>query len=132
MLHRMKITYLYLEKGSILVNEETLKSLKEVVTLIDEKKGVGTKVFDISGLSIITDFFIITEGDNPKQVKAIVDNLLENFTPPPRSYEGLDRKNWVVLDYGNFIVHIFQNEARQFYDLESLWGDEEVDLNGSD
>lgn len=115
-----------------MVNEETLKSLKEVVTLIDEKKGVGTKVFDISGLSIITDFFIITEGDNPKQVKAIVDNLLENFTPPPRSYEGLDRKNWVVLDYGNFIVHIFQNEARQFYDLESLWGDEEVDLNGSD
>lgn len=131
MLRKVKISYLYLEEGSILVSEETVRSLKRIVTLIDEKKGVGTKVFDISDLSIITDFFIITEGDNPKQVKAIVENLLENFTQPPRSYEGLDRKNWVVLDYGEFIVHVFQNEARQFYDLESLWGDNELDLDGS-
>ncbi len=115
-----------------MVNEKVLESLKEVVTLIDEKKGIETKVFDISDLSIITDFFIITEGDNPKQIEAIVDNLLEKFTQAPRSYEGLDRKNWVVLDYGDFIVHIFQNETRQFYDLESLWGDKEVDLNGAD
>ncbi len=115
-----------------MVNEKVFESLMRVVMLIDQKKGIGTKVFDISDLSIIADFFIITEGDNPKQVEAIVNNLLEKFTQAPRNYEGLDRQNWVVLDYGDFIVHIFQNEARQFYDLESLWGDKEVDLNGVD
>lgn len=111
-------------------DKEMLKTLKKIVVLIDEKKGIRTKVFDISGVSLIADYFVITEGDNPKQVKAIVDNILEKFPWTPKSYEGLDRKKWVVLDYGYFIVHIFQNEAREFYDLESLWGEEEVDLDG--
>lgn len=120
---------MYSGKGLILVDKKIFEMLKKLVKLIDEKKGIKTKVFDLGDLSIITDYFVITEGDNPKQVKAIVENILERFPKTPQSYEGLDRKHWVVLDFGDFMVHVFQSESRVFYDLESLWGENEVDLD---
>lgn len=103
------------------------KTLREVLTLIAEKKGESTVILDMREFSIPTDFFVITEGDNPKQVKAIADNILEKLPAPLRS-EGWESKNWIVLDCGSLIVHIFQRELRKFYDLEGLWGDTPVYL----
>lgn len=102
---------------------DTEKTLREIVALIDEKKGEETVILDMREFSIPTDFFIITHGDNPKHVKAIADTILGRLPRAVLRSEGWESKGWIVLDYGDFIVHIFQKELRRFYDLEGLWGD---------
>jgi ribosome-associated protein len=104
----------------------TEKALREVVALIAEKKGEETVILDMRQFSIPTDFFVITHGDNPKHVKAIADNILERLPRTVLRSEGWESKQWIVLDYGDFIVHIFQKDLRRFYDLEGLWGDTPV------
>ncbi|MCS6903252.1 MAG: ribosome silencing factor [Candidatus Bipolaricaulota bacterium] len=104
------------------------RTLREVVALIAEKKGEETVILDMREFSIPTDFFVITSGDNPKHVKAIAENILEKLSVPVLRSEGWESKNWIVLDYGDLIVHIFQRELRKFYDLEGLWGDAPVYL----
>ncbi len=104
------------------------RMLREVVALIAEKKGENTVILDMREFSIPTDFFVITSADNPKQVKAIADNILEKLSGSLLRSEGWDSKNWIVLDYGDLIVHIFQRDLRRFYDLEGLWGDVPVYL----
>lgn len=106
------------------------RTLREIVALIAEKKGEQTVILDMREFSIPTDFFIITEGDNPKHVKAIADTLLEKLPRQVLRSEGWESKNWIVLDYGDLIVHIFQKESRRFYDLEGLWGDAPIRLDG--
>lgn len=105
--------------------------LKRILGLIAEKKGEQTVVLDMRDFSIPTDYFVITEGESPKQVEAIAKNILENLKREVLREEGLEGKNWVVLDYGDFIVHVFQRETRRFYDLEGLWGDKEVKLDAA-
>nr|BAL58634.1 hypothetical conserved protein [Candidatus Acetothermum autotrophicum] len=102
---------------------DTEKTLRALLALIAEKKGEETVILDMREFSIPTDFFVITHGDNPKHVKAIADNILEKLPRPVLRSEGWESKNWIVLDYGDLIVHIFQRELRRFYDLEGLWGD---------
>lgn len=106
------------------------RALREIIALIVEKKGEQTVILDMREFSIPTDFFIITEGDNPKQVKAIADNIAEKLSKQMLRSEGWESKNWIVLDYGDLIVHIFQKELRRFYDLEGLWGDMPMLLDG--
>ncbi len=105
------------------LDQGTEQTLREIVALIAEKKGEETVILDMRQFSIPTDFFIITHGDNPKHVKAIADNILERFPKRVLRSEGWESKGWIVLDYGDLIVHIFQKELRRFYDLEGLWGD---------
>jgi ribosome-associated protein len=102
---------------------ETEKTLRELLALIAEKKGEEPVVLDMREFSIPTDFFVITHGDNPKHVKAIAENILEKLPKEPLRSEGWESKRWIVLDYGDFIVHIFERDLRRFYDLEGLWGD---------
>jgi ribosome-associated protein len=75
----------------------------------------------------ITDLFVITAGTNDRQVRAIVEDVErqvgEAFGVKPRSIEGLDALRWVLMDYGSFVVHVFDEETRQFYELERLWRD---------
>lgn len=111
------------------IEREAEKTLREIVALINEKKGEEIVILDMREFSIPTDFFIITHGDNPKQVKAIADNILEKFPQQVLRSEGWESKNWIVLDYGDFVVHIFQKDLRRFYDLEGLWGDAPVRLD---
>lgn len=110
------------------IERETEKTLREIVALISEKKGEEIVILDMREFSIPTDFFVIAHGDNPKQVKAIADNILEKFPQQVLRSEGWESKNWIVLDYGDFIVHIFQKDLRRFYDLEGLWGDRPLHL----
>ena len=77
----------------------------------------------------ITDAFVITSGANARQVRTIAEEVEDRVKlaggPPPIRVEGLDDARWVLMDYGDFIVHIFLDEVRRFYDLERLWADAE-------
>jgi len=76
-----------------------------------------------------TDFFVITAADNPKQLRAIAQRIQEGLNRAPLAVEGMDSKSWIVLDYGDVIVHVFERGARRFYDLEGLWGEKVVELS---
>lgn len=93
----------------------------------DSKLGRDTLVIEVGDVLAITDYFVITSGANDRQVKAIVDEvelaLREVAGVRPSRVEGLDDRTWVLLDYGAFVVHVFLDETRQFYELERLWRD---------
>lgn len=89
-----------------------------------EKKALDPTVLDLRGISTFTDFFLIFTGANRRQVQAISDEIVEqlkrNGTPAAR-VEGYQNAEWILIDYGDFVVHIFEEKARRFYDLERLW-----------
>jgi ribosome-associated protein len=89
--------------------------------------GNNTDAFYVGEILGITDWFVITGGTNPRQVRAIVDEVEEQLTkaggPKPVRIEGKDTLNWVLMDYGAFVVHVFAEEARDYYGLERLWSD---------
>jgi ribosome-associated protein len=91
------------------------------------KLGRDTLVLGVENLLGLTDAFVITSGSNPRQVHTITDEVERQLKVAgaggPRSVEGLDDARWVLMDYGDFVVHVFLEEARDFYDLEHLWGD---------
>ena len=92
-----------------------------------EKKAFKTIALDLREVASFTEFFIITSGANQRQVQAIADEIDEQLnkqlkTKPVRT-EGYASAEWVLMDYGDFIVHIFEQKARDFYDLERLWRD---------
>lgn len=93
----------------------------------DDKLATDTVVIDVGEVLAITDHFVITTGANPRQVRAIVEEiekqLKEAGGPSPRRIEGLDDLEWVLMDFGDFVVHVFSAEARTYYSLERLWGD---------
>ena len=93
----------------------------------DAKLGRDTVVIDVGDVLAITDLFVITSGNNDRQVRAIVEDIErqvgEMWGLKPRRIEGLDTLTWVLLDYGSFVVHVFDEETRQFYELERLWRD---------
>jgi ribosome-associated protein len=93
----------------------------------DAKSGTDTTILAMGELLGLTDAFVITSGSNTRQVKTIVDEverqLKESVGTAPVRVEGLDDARWVLMDYGDFLVHVFLDEARDFYDLEHLWSD---------
>lgn len=92
-----------------------------------EKKASGIVAIDVSELLIVTDYFVICTGNSDPQVRAIEEEvekrLREEFGLRPVGREGVRSRDWVLLDYGSVIVHIFQPDTREFYRLESLWKD---------
>ncbi len=86
-----------------------------------------TVVLDVGEVLAITGWFVITGATNPRQVRSVAEDIEEQVVdaggPRPLRVEGLDAAQWVLLDYGDFIVHVFLDEAREFYDLERLWRD---------
>ncbi len=99
------------------------------VTAAEEKKAVDITVLDIREVSIIADYFIICSGRSGVQVQAIIENIQEKLKAqgiPALRREGFREGNWVLLDYGDVIAHVFQGPERQFYNLERLWGDAQV------
>ena len=90
----------------------------------EAKKALDIKVLDLREVTSFCDFFIIASGANPKQVQAIaesVDRELRTIGERANAVEGFDNAEWILADYGDFIVHIFSEKAREFYDLERLW-----------
>jgi ribosome-associated protein len=104
----------------------TLELARVAARAASSKTMEETVVLDVGELLGITDHFVITSGRNDRQVKAIVDEVcrcVREVSGPSRRIEGLESAEWVLIDYGDFVVHVFSNEARDYYSLERLWGD---------
>ena len=96
---------------------------------IDDKKGQDIKIIDIHNVSVIADYFVIASGTNSNQVQAIVDNVEEQLGRAgfeAKQIEGNRKSSWILMDYGDVIVHVFDEENRLFYDLERIWRDGKV------
>ena len=92
----------------------------------EEKKAENPVILDLRELASFTEFFLIANGANPKQVQAIsysIEDTLRKAGKRPMHIEGYTAAEWILLDYGDFIVHVFNSTARRFYDLERLWRD---------
>lgn len=93
---------------------------------LDDKKAKDIRILDISTISVLADYFLIASGSNKNQVQAMVDNVQEELHKlgfVPRQVEGYHTANWILLDYGDIIIHVFDEENRLFYDLERIWRD---------
>jgi ribosome-associated protein len=105
------------------------KSVAGAVQAALDKKAVDVVVLDLRKAGGFTDYFVICTGTNPRQINAISDGvedtLRKEFGERPALAEGVHKSEWILLDYFNFIVHIFSRECRAFYDLERLWGSAE-------
>lgn len=93
---------------------------------LEEKKGEDIRVIEIGDISIIADYFVIANGTNSSQVSALVDAVekslgKEGYTP--KRIEGMNTASWILMDYGDVIIHVFSKEDRLFYDLERIWRD---------
>ncbi|MDE6435666.1 MAG: ribosome silencing factor [Lachnospiraceae bacterium] len=96
---------------------------------LEDKKGADIKVIDISGVSVMADYFLIASGSNRNQVQAMADNVEEKLHKAgvfPRQIEGYQTANWILMDFNDVIVHIFNEEDRLFYNLEKIWLDGKV------
>lgn len=95
------------------------------IAAAESKQAVGLVVLDLRKTAGFTDFFLIASGTSTRQVRAIADAVMESLATKgakPAYVEGYDRSDWILLDYFDFIVHVFGRETRVFYDLERLWG----------
>ena len=96
---------------------------------LNDKKGEDIKIIDITGISVLADYFIIANGTSDSQVNALVDNVEEELHKAGYSLkqrEGQASGSWVLLDFGDIIVHVFDKENRLFYDLERIWKDGKI------
>lgn len=106
--------------------EQAKQMAKLAYKALDDKKGEDIKVIDISQISVLADYFIIANGTNANQVNALVDSVEEELSKAGydvKQREGYGLGNWVLLDFGDIIVHVFDKENRLFYDLERIWRD---------
>ena len=120
-----------MQKGIEAMNKE-LEMVSLACKAMDEKKAIDIKVIDIHEVSVIADYFVIASGSNLNQVQAMVDNVEEQLGRAgyePKQVEGTRGSNWILMDYGDLIIHVIDEENRLFYDLERIWRDgKEVDV----
>lgn len=110
---------------------DSFKIAQQVVEALQEKKGIDITLLDLRHIgNSISDYFIICSGNSDTQIGALTDSvekdLKEKFGQTPWKKEGLQQKNWIILDYIDVVVHVFMKNTRSFYDLENLWGDAKV------
>lgn len=107
------------------------EKLKTIVKAADSKRADDIKIIKIADLTIISDYFVIANGNSSTQTKAIADEIefkMKEAGVSPLRTEGYQGANWIILDYGDIVVHVFYKETREFYNLERLWNDgEEID-----
>ena len=105
------------------------QQVSSIISIIEDKKGQDIKIIDIHNVSVIADYFVIASGTNSNQVQAIVDNVEEQLGRAgfeAKQIEGNRNSSWILMDYGDVIVHVFDEENRLFYDLERIWRDGKV------
>ena len=106
--------------------EQSKMMLKLIYQALEDKKGEDIVMIDISQVSVLADYFVICSAGNDSQIQALVDNVDEKMHENGyqiRQQEGRNSGTWVLLDYGDVIVHIFERENRSFYKLERIWND---------
>lgn len=102
----------------------------EAARIIDDKKGLDIKVLNIAGISPLADYFILATGTNANQLHAMCDEIAEKLSAKglhPKQTEGYQTGNWILMDYGDFMIHLFSKEAREFYNLDRIWKDAAVE-----
>lgn len=105
---------------------KSLEMARLACKALDDKKGIDIKVIDIQDVSVIAEYFIIASGSNINQVQAMVDNVEDTLGRAgyeAKQIEGNKSSSWILMDYGDLIVHVFDEENRLFYDLERIWRD---------
>lgn len=105
---------------------EIMEIVKTAVAALEDKKAEDVAVIDIGGVSSLCDYFIIASGSNSNQLGAMQDSVEEELGKKgihPKQIEGNNRSTWILMDYQDVIIHLFDKEERQFYDLERLWRD---------
>ena len=101
------------------------KSIASVVEAAQDKKATGVVVLDLKKAGAFTDYFVICSASNPRQVQAVADGIeqaLKAQNQRPSLVEGYARAEWILLDYFDFVIHVFSRHARDFYGLDRLWG----------
>jgi len=104
------------------------KEVTRAVAAAEDKKAVDVALLDLRKAAGFADYFLICSGTNPRQIRAIADGIMEALAlagSKPAHVEGYERSEWILLDYFDFIVHVFAPETRLFYGLERLWGNAE-------
>lgn len=108
-------------------SEDHLKWVRRAAAAADDKKAIDTLIIDVGDVLAVTDHFVITSAANSRQVNAVIDAIEEEIRvaggPSPVRVEGKEEREWVLMDYGAFVVHVFRSDQRDFYQLERLWGD---------
>lgn len=109
------------------------QKLEIIVKALDSKKAEDIKVIKVGDLTVIADYFVVADGTSSTQTKALADEaeykMQENGVVPNR-VQGNNGSNWVIIDYGDIVVHVFSKEQRDFYNLERLWRDgEDIDIS---
>lgn len=112
-------------------DKKSLVMARLAIEALEDKKAVDIKTIDISEVSVLADYFIIANGTNSSQIQALADGVEERLGKagyPVKQVEGYQNANWVLLDFGDVIVHVFDDKNRLLYDLERIWRDgKEID-----
>ena len=106
----------------------SLDIVKKIVKALDDKKGNDIQIIKIEELTIVADYFVICTANSTSHIKSLVDMVafrMEEVGEPAHKREGDRNSGWILLDFGCVIVHVFMEDAREFYDLERLWADAE-------
>ncbi len=108
--------------------EQALDMARTACHALEDKKGGDVRILDISHLSVMSDYFVITNGNSDSQVKALVENVEEKMHQAGYTLKQQEGKGgtWVLMDYGDVIVHIFDKDGRSFYNLERIWSDAKI------
>lgn len=111
------------------MEKNSFEMVKLAYKAADDKKGIDIKVLDIGDISVISDYFLIVSGNSQSQIEAIKDNIQEILGRNgyfAKNVEGNQHSGWLLLDYGDMIVHIFTKDDRAFYNLERVWKDGKI------
>ena len=108
---------------------QAAKMTQLAIAALEDKKAEDITLIDIAKVSVLADYFLIANGNNRNQVQAMADNVEEVLGKAgvhPKQIEGYQTANWILMDYGDVVIHIFDEENRLFYDLERIWRDGKV------
>ncbi len=105
-------------------DDKALNDVLAAARAADSKKALDLRILDLRGITSFADYFVVCTGGNQRQIQAIADEVLARMKDqgrPALGMEGYDKAEWVLIDYGDLLVHVFSEAARKFYDLERLW-----------
>lgn len=112
---------------------EILEKARKIVEVLDAKRAIDLRAIRVSEITSVTDYMVLATGGSTTQVKALADEAEEKMKElgfPPLRMEGRNNSNWILVDFGDVVLHVFTKELRAFYDLDHFWGDgEEVDIS---
>jgi ribosome-associated protein len=114
--------------------DQSKEMVKLAIEALEDKKGEDVRVIDIRNVTVLADYFVIASGSNVNQVQAMADSVEEALGKAGyacKQVEGYQTGNWILMDFGDIIVHVFCREDRLFYDLERIWRDGKI-MDGTD